>query len=321
MGGGGQAAEAFLYLLTMKGLPPPLPNPMDQGRQIPGPTDMSDPAVVAQWHSDMATWREEYRFRTHYDGAIYDDPALKWTQTSYMQPQMHPYDRYFYDPTSHNYTVQRWLDDVKRRYGGVDSLLMWPTYTNIGCVVRHHVRTISHGFLSPISPLTRRGGTLYLVLMLTSMWCFFSSFLLLAIRCDGRFTGFRADDRSQFDLFEAMPGGLAGVRSVIDELHAAGIKVLIPYNPWDIGTRRCGDGGTCGGSVNAAATGVCNGAACDAMIITSLLKQLDGDGFNGDTMANVAEDFYSDSIKINHSIAIEPELGGGGVLNGLSTGN
>ena len=39
--------------------------------------------------------------------------------------------------------------------------------------------------------------------------------------------------RSQFDLFEAMPGGLAGVRAVVHELHAKGIKVLIPYNPWD----------------------------------------------------------------------------------------
>ena len=40
------------------------------------------------------------------------------------------------------------------------------------------------------------------------------------------------DDRSQFDLFEAMPGGVEGVRRVVDELHAAGVKVLIPYNPW-----------------------------------------------------------------------------------------
>ena len=29
-----------------------------------------------------------------------------------------------------------------------------------------------------------------------------------------------------------MPGGIPGVRAAIDELHAAGVKVLIPYNPW-----------------------------------------------------------------------------------------
>ena len=49
------------------------------------------------------------------------------------------------------------------------------------------------------------------------------------------------------------------MRAAVDELHAAGVKVLIPYNPWDIGTRRCGAGATCGGSENHTnATAVCN---------------------------------------------------------------
>ena len=81
---------------------------------------------------------------------------------------MHPYDRYFFDPIADNYTVQRWLDDVEERYGGVDSILMWPTYTNIG-----------------------------------------------------------ADDRSQFDLYEALPGGLPALKQAVDELHAAGVRVLL----------------------------------------------------------------------------------------------
>ena len=38
-------------------------------------------------------------------------------------------DRYFYDPVAHKYTVKKWLDDVNARYGGVDSILMWPTCT------------------------------------------------------------------------------------------------------------------------------------------------------------------------------------------------
>ena len=65
------------------------------------------------------------------------------------------------------------------------------------------------------------------------------------------YTNIGTDDRSQFDLFEAMPGGIEGVRRVVDELHAAGVKVLIPYNPWDAGTLRCGVGmATCGGNAN-----------------------------------------------------------------------
>jgi len=26
-----------------------------------------------------------------------------------------------------NYTIQKWVDDTKKRYGGVDAILMWPT--------------------------------------------------------------------------------------------------------------------------------------------------------------------------------------------------
>ena len=51
--------------------------------------------------------------------------------------------------------------------------------------------------------------------------------------CDWRVvvadTNIGTDDRSQFDLFEAMPGGVAGVRRAVDELHAAGVKVTLAF--------------------------------------------------------------------------------------------
>ena len=129
-----------------------------------------------------------------------------------------------------------------------------------------------------------------------------------------------------------MPGGLAGVRAAVDELHAAGVKVLIPYNPWDSGTLRCGPGmATCGGDPSATADGAkgkCGGPAtsahpgvCDARIIDGLLKEMNADGFNGDTMGKVPEEFYSVSVHNNHSVAIEPEGGGGGVEGETSTAN
>lgn len=37
-----------------------------------------------------------------------------------------------------------------------------------------------------------------------------------------------------------MPGGVPGIRAMVDELHRAGVKALWPYNPWDTGTSRLG---------------------------------------------------------------------------------
>ena len=84
------------------------------------------------WLADIRHWREERRIRTGYDGSRYDVPAFKWTQSSFMQPQMMVEDRHFYDPVAHRYTVDRYLDDLEKRYGGIDAVLIWPTYPNMG---------------------------------------------------------------------------------------------------------------------------------------------------------------------------------------------
>ena len=70
--------------------------------------------------------------RVGYDDAQYKRPELTWTQSSFVQPQMMIHDRYFYDPVKGAYTVGRYLDDLDKRYGGIDSVLVWHTYSNIG---------------------------------------------------------------------------------------------------------------------------------------------------------------------------------------------
>jgi hypothetical protein len=134
---------------------------------------------------------------------------------------MHPYDLYFYDPDLQQYTVQRYgfpvmslvvikhfytmwlpsryLDDVKARYGGVDSLLIWPTYTNLGCDDRNQVRPA---------------------------FCWF--FMLCGLYCVVL---------PQYDMIRALPGHIEGLLNITQQLHGAGVRVLWPYNPWDQGTR------------------------------------------------------------------------------------
>jgi gamma-glutamyl hercynylcysteine S-oxide synthase len=95
----------------------------------------SEPCAQSEheiWLADITHWRNERRIRIGYDGSRYDLPALKWTQSSFMQPQMMVQERYFYDPVAGKYTVDRYLDDLEKRYGGIDAVLIWPTYPNMG---------------------------------------------------------------------------------------------------------------------------------------------------------------------------------------------
>ena len=84
------------------------------------------------WLADIHHWRSERLIRVGYDGSRYALPQLQWTQSSFMQPQMMVQDRYFYDPVARHYTVDRYLDDLQKRYGGIDAVLIWPTYPNMG---------------------------------------------------------------------------------------------------------------------------------------------------------------------------------------------
>ena len=82
------------------------------------------------------------------------------------------HDKFLYDRAAGKWTVDKYLADVRSRYGGIDSILVWYPYPNIG-----------------------------------------------------------VDDRNQYDLLESLPGGIAGVKGMVSAFHAAGVRVLLPYNP------------------------------------------------------------------------------------------
>ena len=103
------------------------------GELLAGPARPED---FPAWLDGMRTYRKEMQARlaAHRGGLPdpYEEAALKWTRRSFVQPQMMAHDRYFYNPAAGCYTVGRYLADLKRRYGGIDSVLVWPTYPNIG---------------------------------------------------------------------------------------------------------------------------------------------------------------------------------------------
>jgi len=121
-----------------------------QREQIPGPPGYLDRGshccfsaeqqeyslkVFQEWLADIRHFRKERLIRAGYDGSQYARPELKWTQSALIQPQMMMQDRYFYDPVAHRYTVERHLDDVKKRYGGIDAVLIWHTYPTLALII------------------------------------------------------------------------------------------------------------------------------------------------------------------------------------------
>jgi formylglycine-generating enzyme required for sulfatase activity len=126
-----------------------------------------------RWLSDLQHWRNERRIRIAYDPSRYDFPVLRWTQSSFIQPQMMVQDRYFYDPVAGEYTVDRYLDDLNQRYGGIDAVLVWATYPNMGIDDRNQLEMVEsmpggiEGIRQMVADFDRRGVRVLFPMM---MW-------------------------------------------------------------------------------------------------------------------------------------------------------
>jgi len=96
------------------------------------------------------------------------------------------------------------------------------------------------------------------------------------------------DDRNQFDLLRDLPGGIAGLRCLVEQFHNHGVKVFFPFLIWDTGTRPEGS---------------------DLSILMSqLMKDIGADGINFDTLESVPFQFREASDKVGHPLALEPQF-------------
>jgi formylglycine-generating enzyme required for sulfatase activity len=80
-------------------------------------------------------------------------------------------DRYFYEPVAGKYTVDRYLDDLEQRYGGIDSVLIWYVYPNIGIDARNQTDLAADlpgglaGLKQAVADFQRRGVRVFLPTM------------------------------------------------------------------------------------------------------------------------------------------------------------
>ena len=121
----------FSHALTGPYLPTPGKVPgwpfQDMGRWTIDVADAAD-----EWLVGLREWRREHRLRIGLDDTLYTRPDLAWSQRNFVHALVMVEDRYFYDHEAGRYTVDRYLDDLEARFGGVDSVLLWYIYPNIG---------------------------------------------------------------------------------------------------------------------------------------------------------------------------------------------
>jgi formylglycine-generating enzyme required for sulfatase activity len=92
----------------------------------------SDPAQWPAFRAALAAWREAARAQLHYDDALYRRPEFAWAASNYACGFLMTCDETFYDWRAGRYTVEAWLKQAERDFGGYDSVVLWQAYPRIG---------------------------------------------------------------------------------------------------------------------------------------------------------------------------------------------
>lgn len=160
----------FSHVTTQRYLPTPGKAPGWPFAEI-GHWKMDVNGTSADWIRELTDWRREHLTRIGYNDANYRRPELQWAQRNFVHAQMMVEDRYFYDPVLGKYTVDRYLDDLEERFGGLDSVLLWYIYPNIGIDARnqfdlaHDLPGGIEGLRGAVADFHRRGVKVFLPTM------------------------------------------------------------------------------------------------------------------------------------------------------------
>ncbi len=96
---------------------------------IPAPRD---PSQWADFRRALQEWRPTQRATLSYSDALYRRPDFAWVTGNFSCCFVMLCDELFYDPAQGRYTVDRFLEEGRREFGGYDSVVLWHAYPRIG---------------------------------------------------------------------------------------------------------------------------------------------------------------------------------------------
>ena len=105
------------------------------GLSVVQPPIIQAPSDSSQWVSfrnDLQEWREKVCKEINYDSSLYEREDFQWVKSAFNCCFLMMYDQYFYDREQNCYTIDRILEEGKRRFGGYDIVVLWHAYPRIG---------------------------------------------------------------------------------------------------------------------------------------------------------------------------------------------
>jgi formylglycine-generating enzyme required for sulfatase activity len=187
----------------------------------------SSPGQWDAWRSELRAWKDSTLKYLNYKGENYQAGTYTWAATAYSTFFLMANDKHLYDKNG-NYAIQNYLKKYEDGYGGVDVVVLWPTYPQLGF-----------------------------------------------------------DNRTQYSFYRNLPGGVAGLKNLCNELHQLGKKLMIAYNPWDNIAR--------------------NQGKTDEDELLDLLKEIGADGVYLDTISNF-EGFFQKMQHTNPGAIFQSEI-------------
>lgn len=101
---------------------------LDDAKIFAAPTDPSD---IPQWRAQLEAWRSGARNR-HGEPRRYDDPAAQWASRCFTVAQVWLWDELFFDFAAQRFTPELFVEDARKRFGGLDGIVLWHAYPVIG---------------------------------------------------------------------------------------------------------------------------------------------------------------------------------------------